>query len=105
MSAKTKGRQVWAGLDVGGTKMVACIYDRNFRCLARCKKKTRGENGDEAPLARMAAVIGEALADAGIPAGKLTGVGVGLAGVKKSGSFRPEQPARMAVNSSRASAR
>jgi len=81
MSAKIKGRQVWAGLDVGGTKLLACLYDRDFRCLARCKKKTRGENGAANPLTRIASVVREAMDEAGVPPGRLAGVGVGLAGM------------------------
>ena len=68
-------------VEAGGTKMVGCIYDRDFRCLARCKRKTRSENGGEAPLTRMAAVVREAMDEAGVPWGRLSGVGVGLAGM------------------------
>lgn len=79
---KSQGRRrYWAGLDVGGTKMLACVYDREFRCLARCKKKTRGDNGAANPLARMADAVREAMEEAGLSPGRLAGVGVGLAGM------------------------
>jgi glucokinase len=81
MVVKKKGQPYWAGVDVGGTKIVACIYDRAFRCLARCKKRTRGDSGAAEPLARIASVVREAMGEAGVPDGGLAGVGVGLAGM------------------------
>lgn len=81
MGGNKKGQPYWAGVDVGGTKIVACIYDRAFRCLARSKKKTRGDNVDADPLARIASVVDEAMEEAKIPSGGLAGVGVGMAGM------------------------
>jgi glucokinase len=81
MSGKKSGKRLWVGLDVGGTKTLACVYDRDFRCLGRCKKKTRDEDGNQDPLSRMTAIIRAALDEAGAPVSALAGVGVGLAGM------------------------
>ncbi len=81
MSGKKNGKRLWVGLDVGGTKMLACVYDDDFRCLGRRKKKTRDEAGPSDPLSRMATVIREALDEAGAPPSALAGVGIGLAGM------------------------
>ncbi len=82
MSGNSKGkRHVWVGLDVGGTKTLACVYDSDFRCLGRRKKKTRDPDVSSNPLSRMADIIREALDEAGTPHSALAGVGVGLAGM------------------------
>ena len=80
MSANNDRRKrFWAGLDVGATKTLACIYDSDFQCLARRKRKTRGERDDGNPLGRMADCVREAMEEAKVSS--LAGVGVGLAGM------------------------
>ncbi len=32
----------WIGFDLGGTKMLAVVYDDNFTPLGRARKKTKG---------------------------------------------------------------
>lgn len=82
MGSGKKGGRCWVGLDVGGTKSVACVFDDAFRLVGRCKRKTRPEEKKrENPLDRMADVIREALAEAGCAGRPLAGIGVGLAGM------------------------
>jgi glucokinase len=81
MGGKKTGKRLWAGVDVGGTKILACIFDNDFRCLGRRKKKTRDAEGDSDPLARISAVVREAMEEAGVSPGSLAGVGVGMAGM------------------------
>lgn len=82
MGAKRADGKCWVGLDVGGTKSVACVFDRDFRLLGRRKRRTLSEkNRAVNPLDRMAEVIREALVEAAIPERSLAGVGIGLAGM------------------------
>jgi glucokinase len=81
MGGKKSGARCWVGLDVGGTKILACVYDKDFNCLGRRKRKTRSEDGDTDPLARMAGVIREAMDEAQRPMSALSGVGIGMAGM------------------------
>jgi glucokinase len=32
----------WIGFDLGGTKMLATVYDNDFKQLGRARKKTKG---------------------------------------------------------------
>ena len=48
----TAGR-VWVGLDLGGTKMLANVFDDQYRVLGRAKQKTQGAKGARAGLKRM----------------------------------------------------
>ena len=40
------GKEYWVGFDLGGTKMMAVVYDKNFKAVGRERKKTKGDNGD-----------------------------------------------------------
>ncbi|MCB2101264.1 MAG: ROK family protein [Rhodobacterales bacterium] len=68
------------GFDLGGTKMLAKVYDRDFNTLGRCRNKSRGREGVKAGLARMVETARGALDEAGLPARKLSGIGVGCPG-------------------------
>lgn len=76
----TKDRQLWMGFDLGGTKMLAQVYDDEFRPLGKARKKTKPSLDAEAGIDRIAGVIDEALADAGVSADQLSGIGIGCPG-------------------------
>ena len=76
-----RGKKVWAGFDLGGTKMMATIYDGGFKALGSAKAKTPVNEGPKAVLARIHETIAEALKEAKIPARALAGIGVGCPGV------------------------
>jgi len=78
--ATNSDRQVWVGFDLGGTKMLAVVYDDRFRPLARLRKRTRGHDGVKGGMKRMAATISEALDAAGVGGDQLAGIGVGCPG-------------------------
>lgn len=72
--------RVWVGLDLGGTKMLAKVFDEKFTELGRAKKRTEGHRGMETGLKRMASTIEAALKDAGISKSQVLGIGVGCPG-------------------------
>lgn len=73
-------KKVWLGFDLGGTKMLATVFDHKFKPLGRKRRKTKGAEGVDAGLERLTKTIDEALEDAGIAASQLSGIGVGLPG-------------------------
>lgn len=75
----TAGR-VWVGLDLGGTKMLANVFDDQYRVLGRAKQKTQGAKGARAGLKRMVDTVADALADAKVDPSQLAGIGVGCPG-------------------------
>ena len=77
--AASAGR-VWVGLDLGGTKMLANVFDDQYRVLGRAKQKTQGAKGARAGLKRMVETVAAALADAGVDPSSLAGIGVGCPG-------------------------
>ncbi|MEX2578675.1 MAG: ROK family protein [Verrucomicrobiales bacterium] len=72
--------RVWVGFDLGGTKMLAKVFDDDYRTLGGAKQKTRGAKGAATGLSRMASLIEEALEHAGAEAGQIAGIGVGCPG-------------------------
>ncbi len=65
------------GLDIGGTKMMACVFDHKFKVVGRCKKKSKSSKAED-PEERIERIVKEALADSG---GKtIRGIGVGSPG-------------------------
>lgn len=78
-SAKSEQKH-WVGFDLGGTKMLACVFDENFKCIGRERKKTKGHLGPEVGLERITEAIREALADAKVDVEQIQGIGIGCPG-------------------------
>ena len=73
-------RTAWVGLDLGGTKMLASVYDDEFQLLGRDRTKTRAADGVESPLERIVKTIGSAIEDAGLDQATVRGIGIGCPG-------------------------
>jgi glucokinase len=71
---------VWIGFDLGGTKMMAIVFDSGFNAVLRKRRKTKGHEGVQSGVARIIETISEALAEAGVERGRLRGIGLGSAG-------------------------
>jgi glucokinase len=67
------------GVDIGGTKMMATVYDRNFEVLGNCRKKSKGKAAKQGSTeGRIVTILRTALEQAGNP--KIHGIGVGSPG-------------------------
>jgi glucokinase len=73
-------KKVWVGFDLGGTKMLACLFDDRLQVLARRKRSTKAREGVKAGLAKICGMIDDVLAEAGFPASSLAGIGIGCPG-------------------------
>ena len=67
----------WLGVDLGGTKMQAALYDGAFTLVAERKEKTKGQAGPQAVLDRLQQLISDTLKDAGVSLKNLDGLGLG----------------------------
>jgi glucokinase len=70
----------WLGIDVGASKLLACIVDGDLGVRQTHKAETRREDGPDRILERAAALARELIAGAG----PVRGVGVGFAGLVDS---------------------
>jgi glucokinase len=69
-----------AGVDLGGTKVLAGIVDAENHVLGRAKNATPAAEGAEAILSAIIETVHHAAAEAGIKIGDLVGIGVGSPG-------------------------
>jgi len=74
-------KKVWVGFDLGGTKMMATVFNGSFRALASAKAKTPVDEGPRVVQARIRETIKEALKLAKVPVRSISGIGVGCPGV------------------------
>ena len=83
----TRGKPCWVGFDLGGTKMMAAVFDRRWRCVGRRRDRTRGYEGARSGLDRLHETLAGALSadsptlksDIGILEDKIEALGVQFA--------------------------
>lgn len=80
MAMKNPSKRYWLGFDLGGTKMMAVVFDGDFKPVASARAKTKGAEGADEVLLRIRGTIDEALQQAKIEADGLGGIGVGCPG-------------------------
>ncbi|MCD9024991.1 ROK family protein [Cohnella silvisoli] len=69
-------QKVYAGIDLGGTKILAVILDESGTILNKSEQSTDAQEGSEAVIQRMIQLIKDCLE----PSYQLTGIGVATAG-------------------------
>jgi len=70
----------WIGFDLGGTKMLASVFDSDFRRLTATRKKTKARDGGAAGVKRIVELVHETLDEAKIAPEQVGGIGVGVPG-------------------------
>lgn len=76
----TESSNIWVGFDLGGTKMMAVVYDDKLNVLGKKRRKTRDKSKDGVPMERLAETIRLALEDADVKPDALSGIGAGCPG-------------------------
>jgi len=78
--ANRTGKTLVAGVDLGGTKILAGIVNSDHKILGRSKAATPAAEGGPAILATMVQAVRDAAAEAGADIRDLLGIGVGSPG-------------------------
>lgn len=68
------------GFDLGGTKMLAHVFDAEFHSLGRRRKRTKGHEGAKAGVDRIIETIRQAMEEAQVRDINLASIGVGCPG-------------------------
>lgn len=68
------------GIDLGGTKVLAAVLDRDGKIIARARAKTRAWRDDEEVFATIAQAGHRAIEEAGVDQDQLAAVGIGAPG-------------------------
>ena len=78
--ANNQDNQHWVGFDLGGTKMLATVFDKDFKSVGRERTKTKGHEGAESGVKRLISTIRKAVDNAGIDIQQVAAIGVGCPG-------------------------
>ena len=70
----------WIGVDLGGTKILAGLFDDDFTLLARSKQPTGSEVGPAGVFARIAQAVEAVIREAKIDPAHVRGLGLGIPG-------------------------
>jgi glucokinase len=70
----------WIGVDLGGTKILAGLFDDSLKLLARAKQPTDAAGGPAGVFARIGTAVDAVLAEAKIDPAKVRGLGFGIPG-------------------------
>ncbi|MHC4875849.1 MAG: ROK family protein [Planctomycetota bacterium] len=79
-SGDSSERDLWIGIDLGGTKMFACVCDSNFEVIGRKRKSTKGHQGADAGVDRVQQTIRQAIDDADVSVDRIAGIGFAAPG-------------------------
>jgi glucokinase len=74
------GKQLYIGVDLGGTNIAAGVVDEKHKVIARDKKKTKADKGEEQVVERIAKCVREAVSNAELKLADIGGVGIGAPG-------------------------
>ena len=80
MAGPRKGRY-YLGIDVGGTKILAGLFDRSNNLLAKWKIKTKADRGGDVVIDRIARAARELVEDQGLRMADIRAIGLGVPGV------------------------
>ena len=80
MTDEVPKRRIWVGFDLGGTKMLAAVFDDKLKVLAKKRRKTRASEGEQVALDRLTETISLALEEAKVQPDELAGIGAGIPG-------------------------
>lgn len=84
------------GIDLGGTKILAGVFDSNLKLIAASKLSTKPERGVDAVIERIARCAREAVDEADLTMKQVRGVGIGAPGAVNFAAgtviFAPNMP-------------
>jgi len=68
------------GVDLGGTKILAGVFDSNYECLARIKTSTKPDRGPEGVIERITRCVRDVVDESDLSMNQIRGVGIGAPG-------------------------
>ncbi|HXG48050.1 MAG TPA: ROK family protein, partial [Methylomirabilota bacterium] len=68
------------GVDLGGTKILAGIFDRQLECLGRVKVSTKADRGPAAVIERIARCVRDVVDECDLDVKQIRGIGLGAPG-------------------------
>ena len=78
--AEPASKQVFVGVDLGGTKILAGVFTPQLKLTASAKSSTKSERGPKAVIERIARVVRDAIDEADLDLKQVRAVGIGAPG-------------------------
>jgi glucokinase len=78
----------WLGVDLGGTKILAGLFDDDLKLLARSKQPTTPEGGPSGVVANLVKAVDAVLREANVDPAQVRGMGIGIPGQIELGTTR-----------------
>src|SRR5437762_2914365 len=78
----------WLGVDLGGTKILAGLFDDDLKLLARSKQPTDAESGPAGVGANIAKAVEAVVREANVDLAQIRGMGIGIPGQIELGTTR-----------------
>src|SRR2546430_16337567 len=76
------------GVDFGGTKILAGIFDEKFECIARARVSTKADRGADEVIGRIARCVRESVDECDLDLKEIKAIGIGAPGAVDSESGR-----------------
>src|ERR1051325_8263206 len=84
------------GVDLGGTKILAGVFNSQLKCLGKVKTSTKADRGPEAVIERIARCVEDAIDECDLKPEQVRGIGIGAPGAVDpsgpKGIFAPNLP-------------
>src|SRR6266853_671435 len=77
---ETSKENYLVGIDLGGTKILAGLFDRSLECIGTAKVSTKAQRGMETVLSRIERCVRDAVDEADLTLKQVAGVGIGAPG-------------------------
>src|SRR5436309_2300857 len=84
MAEQSSKAEYVVGVDFGGTKILAGIFDSSLECLGNSKVSTKAQRGTEAVIERIGRCVQDAVDEADLSLKQVRGVGLGAPGAVDS---------------------
>jgi glucokinase len=78
----------WLGVDLGGTKILAGLFDDDLKLLARSKQPTAAETGPTGVVANLVKAVEAVVREGNVDPGQVRGLGIGVPGQIEIGTTR-----------------
>src|SRR5437868_7166109 len=76
------------GVDLGGTKILAGVFDASFSCVGQAKLRTKPERGFDAVVERIARCVRDAVDECDMTLKQISGIGIGAPGAVNTADGR-----------------
>jgi len=80
MADSNSKQEYFCGVDLGGTKILAGIFDSAFNCVGKSKVSTKAERGSGVVIDRIARCVREAVDECDLNLKQIKGIGLGAPG-------------------------